>query len=144
MQLKIVTPLSVGADKVLELVKEGIGIAETNNRVNNCVRDWAVGLLMKVVDDEEEGGEEEEDGEVRRDELLRIALKFSDIGNALSNLSFYNEALKAYGRCLAIYENVLGKEHEYTATMYNNIALVMWNKGDLDRALGMYKQALEI
>ena len=41
----------------------------------------------------------------RRNEKLRIAQKFSNIGKALGDLSRYDEALKAYGRCLEIQSN---------------------------------------
>jgi tetratricopeptide (TPR) repeat protein len=45
---------------------------------------------------------------------------------------------------LEIFEKVLGKEHPYTATSYNNIGEVYRTQGDYTKALEYYFKALAI
>jgi len=56
----------------------------------------------------------------------------------------YSEALKWFKKALAIFENVLGNEHPFTATTYNNIANIYNSQEDYSKALAWFKKALSI
>ena len=56
----------------------------------------------------------------------------------------YPKALEFYTKALNIYEKVLGKDHPYTATSYNNIGYVYSDMGDYPKALEFYTKALDI
>jgi tetratricopeptide (TPR) repeat protein len=45
---------------------------------------------------------------------------------------------------LAIWEKVLGREHPYTLTSLNNLAVLLWAQGDLAGARPLYERALAI
>ena len=49
-----------------------------------------------------------------------------------------------YNKCLAVREKVYGEDHTSTAVSYNNVALMMDEKGDLDSALEMHHKALAV
>jgi tetratricopeptide (TPR) repeat protein len=73
------------------------------------------------------------------------------VGTTLNKLAIvyraqgrYDEALKAYGRALAIDEKALGPEHPDVASTLNNLGLVYWNQGRYDEALKAYGRALAI
>jgi tetratricopeptide (TPR) repeat protein len=70
------------------------------------------------------------------------------VGTTLNKLAIvyraqgrYDEALKAYGRALAIDEKALGPEHPDVASTLNNLGLVYWNQGRYDEALKAYGRA---
>src|SRR5262249_41481247 len=69
----------------------------------------------------------------------------------LNNLSIvygaqgrYEEALKAYGRALAIYEKALGPDHPLVATSLNNLAMLYYAQGRYGEAEPLYKRSLSI
>ena len=79
---------------------------------------------------------------------LEFCLKALEIHNYLAET--YNSqgnfdlALEYYGMALEVVENLLGKEHRYTAVTYNNIAEVYHAQGDYDNALKYYENTLAI
>ena len=56
----------------------------------------------------------------------------------------YPKALEYYGKALAIDEKVLGKDHPYAATSYNNIGSVYYQQGKYREALKYLEKALKI
>ena len=56
----------------------------------------------------------------------------------------YAEALDWYGKALAIWEKVLGRQHPDTARTYNGIAIVYGRQGKYAEALEWYGKALAI
>jgi tetratricopeptide (TPR) repeat protein len=56
----------------------------------------------------------------------------------------YEEALKAYGRALAIREKALGPEHPDVAASLVGLGFVYWRQGRYDEALKAYGRALAI
>jgi len=60
-----------------------------------------------------------------------------------TNINF-DKALHWHQNALAIYEKVLGKEHLYTATTYNNMAEVYSQQEDYTQALELHQKALKI
>ena len=67
-----------------------------------------------------------------------------NLGDACRQLARYDDALRCYHKALEIKENLLGKEHTYTATTCNNLAGVYRDMGDLPKAREYYEQALAI
>jgi len=55
-----------------------------------------------------------------------------------------DEALKLNELNLAIQEKILGREHPNMAMTMNNIATILGNKGEYEKALEMYKEVLVI
>jgi tetratricopeptide (TPR) repeat protein len=53
-----------------------------------------------------------------------IAMDYNELGYYSYMLGEYDEALDYYTKALKIDEKVLGKNHPYTATTYNNIAVL--------------------
>src|SRR6266542_2705513 len=56
----------------------------------------------------------------------------------------YVEAEPLYKRALDIYEKALGKDHPYTATSLNNLAVLYASQGKYVEAEPLYKRALDI
>ncbi|OPX45117.1 regulatory protein AfsR [Ruminiclostridium hungatei] len=67
-----------------------------------------------------------------------------NIAYSFSEFAMYTESVQFYNKALSIREKVLGAEHPYTATAYNNIARVYYSQGDYPKALELYKKALAI
>ena len=67
-----------------------------------------------------------------------------DFAQFLYKYGLYKDAEQVFLRQIAIAEKLYGKEHEDTATSYNNIGLVYDEKGDYDKALEYYFKALTI
>ena len=59
-------------------------------------------------------------------------------------LGAYAEAQPLFERALAIREKKLGPEHTRTASSLNNLALLLWNRGDLARARPLFERALAL
>jgi tetratricopeptide (TPR) repeat protein len=74
--------------------------------------------------------------------------KYSDLlydyAGFLYKYGLYKDAEAIYLRQIAIAEELYGKEHENTATSYNNIGLVFYAQGDYGKALEYYFKALAI
>ena len=74
--------------------------------------------------------------------------KYSDLlfdyAGFLYDYGLYKDAEAIYLRQIAIAEELYGKEHENTATSYNNIGLVYDEKGDYGKALEYHQKALTI
>jgi tetratricopeptide (TPR) repeat protein len=75
---------------------------------------------------------------VRRAELLGRA------GSYFHSRAAYVEARSLLERALAIRENVLGPEHLETAMSLNNLAVLLWDQGDLVGARPLYERTLAI
>ena len=98
--------------------------------------------------------DKEKDDEKKTDEDKKLipnesdidkARRFNEIGLVFHDkIGDYDKALEYHLKALEIREKVLGKEHTYTATSYNNIGLDYFSKGDYDKALEYYFKALEI
>ena len=67
-----------------------------------------------------------------------------DYSGFLSDYARYDKAIEIYNRLIKQCEDFYGKEHPDTAISYNNIGVVYINRGDYDKALEYFKQALEI
>jgi tetratricopeptide (TPR) repeat protein len=74
----------------------------------------------------------------------KIAWLYSEAGEGFNCGGQYNEAVELYKKALDIRERVLGKDHQDTATTYNNIASVYDNQGKYEQALELCKKALDI
>ena len=74
--------------------------------------------------------------------------KYSDLlfdyASFLYDYGLYHDAEAVYLRQISFAEELYGKEHEKTATSYNNIGLVYDNKGDYAKALEYHFKALTI
>ena len=74
--------------------------------------------------------------------------KYSDLLNDyagfLDDYGMYYDAEAVWIRQIPLAEELYGKEHEKTATSYNNIGLVYDNQGDYPKALEYYGKALAI
>lgn len=74
--------------------------------------------------------------------------KYSDLlfdyASFLDYYGLYLDAEAVYLRQIEFAEELYGKEHEKTATSYNEIGVVYNKKGDYDKALEYSKKALEI
>ena len=74
--------------------------------------------------------------------------KYSDLlfkyADFLDDYGMYYDAEAVYLRQIPLAEELYGKEHEKTATSYNNIGLVYWKQGDYPKALEYYGKALAI
>lgn len=68
----------------------------------------------------------------------------SDYASFLYDCGMYYDAEKVYLRQIALAEELYGREHENTATSYNDIGLVYWKQGIYPKALEYHKKALEI
>jgi tetratricopeptide (TPR) repeat protein len=77
-------------------------------------------------------------------EQEKIAYLYHMGGSGNRQLGNYNRALKWYCNAQAIYEKVLGKEHPFTATIYNDMAVIFQDRGNYDKALEYYGYALTI
>ena len=98
---------------ILALIEDEIGYKEFNVVVNVLLREWISSVLLSVVVDEDEDTRSFHD----TDDAADYTTKLSNIANALSQLSFPEDALKVHKKCLAIREKSLGKEHPSTATV---------------------------
>ena len=67
-----------------------------------------------------------------------------EVAYGLSEFALYTESIKFYQKVISIREKVLGKEHQDTATSYNNIAGVYFSQGDYPKALEWYQKASAI
>jgi tetratricopeptide (TPR) repeat protein len=77
-------------------------------------------------------------------EQIEIATLFTIGGFGQYHLGNYSQAILWYQKALAIYEKVLGVEHPYTATTYNNLGYVYHMQGMYSMALESYQKALAI
>jgi tetratricopeptide (TPR) repeat protein len=75
---------------------------------------------------------------------VEIARLMNKKGFELYHKGGYDKALEYYQKTLAINEKVLGKEHQYTATSYNNIGSVYKSMGDYPKALEYHQKSLAI
>lgn len=66
------------------------------------------------------------------------------IGFYFDDIAKYREAEYFYLRGKTIAEDFYGKEHENTATSYNNLATLYYSQGRYEEAEPLYKQALAI
>ena len=65
-----------------------------------------------------------------------------DHAGFLYDYGLYKDAEAVYLRQIKLAEELYGKEHENTATSYNNIGMVYNEQGDYDKALEYYQKAL--
>jgi len=114
------------------------GAAALNNNVNKLLRRCYQTMMLAAV--ENYGILNEIDTFTD----LKYALLCNRVGRVMKESNNYEKAIEVYGKCLAVYENVHGKEHTETAVLYNNIGAVMREKGDLDGALEMSHKALAV
>ena len=73
-----------------------------------------------------------------------VANLYYFLGWGFDDLADYNKALEYYEKALAIYEEILGKEHPLTALAYNNIAAIYDKQGNYGKALEYCEKALAI
>ncbi len=66
------------------------------------------------------------------------------IGSYNHDFGQYNKAEKYYSICRDICEKIYGKEHQETATSYNNLGLVYFSQGDYPKAEKNHLDALRI
>ena len=80
------------------------------------------------------------------DELFQETEPFAELSAAIASFysksAEYSTALKWFQKTLSICENALGKNHPFTAIIYNNIALVYSDLGQHDLALEWYQKDL--
>jgi tetratricopeptide (TPR) repeat protein len=81
------------------------------------------------------------------DEDLQVA-DWSDllnrVGNYFHGRALYAQAAPLYQRALTISEKVLGTEHFHTATILNNLGLLLKMQGDFAGARPLFERALEM
>ena len=68
----------------------------------------------------------------------------SDYARFLNDYGVYYDAEKVCLHQIALAEELYGREHENTATSYNDIGTVYNNQGNYPEALKYYQKALEI
>ena len=132
---------SIKSDKVniMTLVKNTAGgAAALNNNVNKLLRRCYQTIILAAV----ENSGLLNDIDTFTD--LKYALLCKNVGRVMRESNKYEKAIELYKKSLAVYENVHGKEHEFTTTLYNNIGDVMREKGDLDGALEIHHKALVV
>ena len=78
------------------------------------------------------------------EESTELAALMEHTGYYNMNIAAYESTLAWLHKALAIREKVLGKEHPFTASSYNNIAGVYSRQGDYAKALEWYEKALAI
>merc|ERR1740136_526941 len=120
---------SIKSDKVniMTLVNSTAGGATAlNNNVNKLLRRCYQTMMLAAVDDY---------GLLNNIDTftdLKYARLCQNVGRVMKESNKYEKAIELYEKSLAVYENVHGKEHKNSATLYNNIGRVMKKKGDLD------------
>ncbi|CAB9520678.1 Kinesin light chain [Seminavis robusta] len=159
---------------ILDKVKSGAGYQELNKQVNNLLREWMLGVLIRLVETRENTNDESQVefcntiGAIFREngehdtatELFFTALStckanfgdkhhqnattYNNIGDVYYEKGDYDGALAMYQQALEIRVSLLGKRNAETATIYNNIGLVMAGNGDYDASLAAHMQALDI
>jgi tetratricopeptide (TPR) repeat protein len=72
------------------------------------------------------------------------ALLLIRAGYYLGDRALYAEVEPLYERGLAIYEEVLGERHPYTATSLNNLGMLYYTQGKYAEAEPLYERALAI
>jgi tetratricopeptide (TPR) repeat protein len=77
-----------------------------------------------------------EDNETTLDTLNSLGIQLKNIGD-------YEEARKAYEKCLLGQEKVLGEDHKDTLATVNNLGNVYDNIKDYEKALEYYERALK-
>lgn len=68
----------------------------------------------------------------------------SDYGNFLLDFAYYDKAESVFERLIISQEKMYGTDGSATATSYNNIAVVFYNKGEYKKALEYYHKAMVI
>ena len=61
---------------------------------------------------------------------METAIVWNNLANAYMNIYNEEEAKKLYFQCLYIFENLLGSNHPYVASVYSDLALWAKNAGD--------------
>ncbi len=69
---------------------------------------------------------------------------FSHFGNIYYHLGLYQKVESFHLKALNIIEKILGEEHPYTATSYNNLAVYYYGQEDFERAYNFIKRAVEV
>lgn len=75
---------------------------------------------------------------------IETAIIWSNLANAYMSIYNETEAQKIYFECLHIYEELLGPEHPYVASVYYNLALLAKNTGEYSLQIKYAETAQEI
>ena len=75
---------------------------------------------------------------------LHIAEIYFFFANTSRYYGSFNIAIEYYQQELEIRKEQLGPNHIYVATSYNNLGLVYWKTGDLEKAKEYHQSSLEI
>jgi tetratricopeptide (TPR) repeat protein len=73
-----------------------------------------------------------------------LARTYNNLGTEFESLGRYEAGLEQHLKCLAIFEEIFGTEHENTSTSYFNVGAVKRQLGDLEGALEMYQKSIAI
>jgi len=122
---------------ILRLIESGKGFDYVNGKVNERIRMWIDDSMMEVL-------KMAEDNSNDKTKDLDLVLLYNGIGLVYDGKGDFEEALKYYKQCIAIYEKELGTNHVKTAVIYNNIGSVYNKKGDYEKALSFYKKCMAI
>ncbi|CAB9518599.1 Hydra magnipapillata [Seminavis robusta] len=125
---------SVKSDRlaILGQVESTVGYSVLNNRVNDMLRGWMLGVLTQLVETRENTYDED------------YAAFCNRIGNILKHNGEHVAAMKLHKTALEICEAVFGENHPEVATTQSNIGSVMLHMGDYEGALAKHKRALAI
>lgn len=120
--------------KILDLVKKETGYTTLNRHVNVLLRDWVWGTLREILK--------------YRDSLEPSAYVevCNKVGNLLRRNGEFDSSLELFrdGLSLVSESPMHGDEHVLAASLYNNIGLAMYGKGEWDNALEQYRKAVSI
>eukprot|EP01016_Furgasonia_blochmanni_P021298 TRINITY_DN23583_c0_g1_i2.p1 TRINITY_DN23583_c0_g1~~TRINITY_DN23583_c0_g1_i2.p1 ORF type:complete len:522 (-),score=115.17 TRINITY_DN23583_c0_g1_i2:35-1543(-) len=75
---------------------------------------------------------------------LAVSDVYFDLGNAYSDLKYFDKALNAYTQALTIRNNILGEDTQRTADLYYNIGVVYMHMGRLDESLQYFDRSLKL
>jgi Tetratricopeptide repeat len=105
---------------ILGIIGSSTGYEVLNRKVNDLLRAWIQAAIALSVNKREDTND------------ISFVSFCSKLGALFFSSGDHCRAFEKYQRCLVIQESVLDKNHPYTATTYNNIGLVLQNKGDYE------------
>ncbi|CAA6799315.1 MAG: Unknown protein [uncultured Sulfurovum sp.] len=74
----------------------------------------------------------------------KIGFFFLTLGNITRSLNIYSKAEILYYKALSIHKKILGEEHLYTVSTYNNLATLYYSMEIYEKAEAFYLKALNI